>query len=217
MWVERTAGRGLRIAGWVLGPAGLALAVGAVLVIGTRYTSAGVNGDAMDPTYSSGDLVFLERVDADAIERGDVVLYRTGDRYEGMAVLQRVIGMGGDHVRQSPGGPVTVNGKPLAEPYVKDGDPSGMAPAYDVMVPEGRLFLLGDHRANANDSRFFLTERSGSIAADAVEARSLDSHIGLLMLASTAPFGLLIAAGGLTAGIVSRVKRRAMRSLPLPR
>ncbi|MER8070703.1 signal peptidase I [Streptomyces sp. NPDC094034] len=191
----------------------MALAAGAILLIGTGYTSARVNSDAMDPTYSPGEVVFLERVDAGAIERGDVVLYRTENRYEGMAVLQRVIGMGGDHVRQSPGGPVTVNEKPLVEPYLKDSGPSGVVRAYDVVVPEGRLFLLGDHRANANDSRFFLTEQSGSIAATAVRARTLDSHTGLLMLASTALLGLLLAAGGLAAGIVSWVKRRAGRSL----
>ncbi|WP_461070363.1 signal peptidase I [Streptomyces pseudoechinosporeus] len=188
--------------------------MGAILVIGTRYTSATINGDSMNPTYSPGEFVFLERTDTGAIERGDVVLYRTGNRYEGMAVLQRVIGMGGDHVRQSAGGPVTVNGKPLAEPYVKDGDPSGMTHAYDVVVPEGRLFLLGDHRANSNDSRFFLTEQSGSVAATAVQAQVLDSRTGLLMLASTALLGLLAAAGGLAAGIVSWVKRRAGHSLP---
>ncbi|MFC7931036.1 S26 family signal peptidase [Streptomyces cinereoruber] len=36
-----------------------------------------------------------------------------------------------------------MNGEPLSEPYVKDGDPSGTTRAYDVTVPEGRLFLLG--------------------------------------------------------------------------
>ncbi|MFD4582569.1 signal peptidase I [Streptomyces sp. NPDC058434] len=204
-------GRGLRLAGRVLVPAGLALAAGAILVIGTRYTSVTVNGGAMDPTYPPGELVLLEKVDAGAIRHGDVVLYRTRNRYEGMAVLQRVIGMGGDRVRQSPGGPVTVNGKPLAEPYVKDGDPSGMAQEYDVVVPEGRLFLLGDHRANANDSRFFLTEQAGSVAATAVQARVPDSRTGLLVPALTALLGLLVAAGGLTAGTVSWVTRRTGR------
>ncbi|MFD8191324.1 signal peptidase I [Streptomyces wuyuanensis] len=204
-------GRGLRLAGRVLVPAGLALAAGAILVIGTSHTTATVNGSAMDPTHSPGELVLLERVDAGAIKRGDVVLYRTGNRYGGMAVLQRVIGMGGDRIRQSPGGPVTVNGKPLAEPYVKDGDPSGTAQEYDVVVPEGRLFLLGDHRANANDSRFFLTEQAGSVAATAVQARVPDSRDGLLVPALTALLGLLVAAGGLTAGTVSWVKRRTVR------
>ncbi|MEV5730974.1 signal peptidase I [Streptomyces pharetrae] len=203
------ARRGTRLA-WVLGPTGSALAVGAILVIGSSYGSAKVNSDSMAPTYSSGELVFLEKIDAGETERGDVVFYRTANRYQGMPVLQRVIGLGGDRVRQSPGGPVTVNGKPLAEPYVKDGDPSGTTPAYDVVVPEGRLFLLGDYRANSYDSRYFLAEQSGSVAATAVQARVLDSRAGLLLWASAALLGLLAAVGGLAAGTVSWAKRRAV-------
>ncbi|MEU6704317.1 signal peptidase I [Streptomyces wuyuanensis] len=188
--------------------------MGAALLIGTRYTTIIINGSAMDPTYSPGDRVFLERTDAGAVRQGDVVLHQTGDRYEGRAVLRRVIGVGGDHVRQSPGAPVIVNGTPLVEPYVKDGDPSGMAPPYDVVVPEGRLFLLGDHRANSNDSRFFLSEQSGSVAATAVQARVLDNQTGLLALALTVLLGLLLTLGALVVQIASWVARQ--RSLPAP-
>ena len=202
--------RGTRLA-WVLGITGSALAAGAILVILSNYGSAKVNSDAMTPTYSSGELVLLEKIDAGEIARGDVVFYRTANRYQGMPVLQRVIGLGGDRVRQSPGGPVTVNGKPLAEPYVKDGDPSGTTAAYDVVVPEGRLFLLGDHRANSNDSRYFLTEQSGSVAVTAVRARALDSRTGLLLWAAAALLGLLAAVGGVVAGAGTGAKRRAGR------
>ncbi|MFF5937208.1 signal peptidase I [Streptomyces sp. NPDC012508] len=186
--------------------------MGAIALLATGYTTATVNGDAMDPTYPRGDRVFFERIDADEVRRGDVVLHRTEDGYENRPVLRRVIGMGGDHVRQIPGGPVTVNGGTLTEPYVKDGDPSGTAPAYDVLVPEGRLFLLGDHRANSNDSRFSLDAQSGSVAATTVQARALDNNWGLLLLVLTALFGLLGAAGGLAMEIASQVSRRASRS-----
>ncbi|AIR96198.1 signal peptidase I [Streptomyces glaucescens] len=206
-------GRGPRVTAWVLAATGTVLAVSSILVIGSNYGSARVNSDAMTPTYSSGDLVFLEKIDAGEIQRGDVVFYRTANRYQGMPVLQRVIGLGGDRVRQGPGGPVTVNGEPLAEPYVKDGDPSGTTVAYDVVVPEGRLFLLGDHRANSNDSRYFLTERSGSVAATAVRARALDSRTGLLLWAAAGLLGLLAAVGGLAAGVVSWARRRAGRQV----
>ncbi|MER7818686.1 signal peptidase I [Streptomyces sp. NPDC096153] len=166
-------------------------------------------------TYPRGDRAFFERIDAGEVGRGDVVLHRAEDRYEGRPVLRRVIGIGGDHVRQSSGGPVTVNGRPLTEPYVKDGDPSGTAPAYDVVVPEGRLFLLGDHRANSNDSRFSLSAQSGSVAATTVQARALDDHMGLLLLVLTALFGLLGTVGGLAMEIAARVTRRGSR-LPHP-
>ncbi|MFE2556344.1 signal peptidase I [Streptomyces sp. NPDC059352] len=207
-----TGRRRSRLAGRIVGAAGLTAAVGAIALLGTGYTTATVNGESMDPTYPRGDRVFFERIDADEVRRGDVVLHRTEDRYEGRPALRRVIGTGGDHVRQSPGGPVTVNGRPLTEPYVKDGDPSGAAPAYDVVVPEGRLFLLGDHRANSNDSRFSLSAQSGSVAATTVHARALDNHTGLLLLVLTALFGLLGTAGGLAMEIASQVTRRASRS-----
>ncbi|MFC7976393.1 signal peptidase I [Streptomyces cinereoruber] len=106
------------------------------------YTAVTVQGDAMDPTYPQGARAFFERIDPVEVGRGDVVLHRTEDGHESRTALRRAIGIGGDHVRQSPGGPVTVNGESLSEPYVKDGDPSGTTPAYDVTVPEGRLFLL---------------------------------------------------------------------------
>ncbi|MFE5941249.1 S26 family signal peptidase [Streptomyces sp. NPDC056480] len=76
-----------------------------------------------------------------------------GTSRRGRPLRRRVIGTGGDHLRQSAGGPVTVNGVPLTEPYVKDVDPSGIPIAYDVVVAEGALFLLGDHRGRDRRSR----------------------------------------------------------------
>ncbi|WP_329840469.1 signal peptidase I [Streptomyces sp. BE133] len=88
-------------------------------------------------------------------------------------VLRRVIGIGGDQVSGA-GNRVTVNGKPLDEPYVTDADENVMAGTYDVKVPHGRLFVLGDHRTNANDSRYHLSEQSGSFAASGVQGRALE-------------------------------------------
>ncbi|MFD5713885.1 hypothetical protein ACFWHW_26505 [Streptomyces pharetrae] len=62
---------------------------------------------------------------------------------------------------------------------------------------------------NSRDSRYFLAEQSGSVAATAVHARVLDSRTGLLLSASAALLGLLAAVGGLAAGTVSWAKRRA--------
>jgi signal peptidase I len=74
-------------------------------------------------------------------------------------LVKRVIGTGGDHVTCcDPQGRVRVNDQPLTEDYLFPGDKPGDAPIgcsgeFDVTVPEGYLWVMGDHRSVSSDSR----------------------------------------------------------------
>lgn len=73
-------------------------------------------------------------------------------------LIKRVIGLGGDHVVCcDDNGAITVNGEPLEEKdYLYPGDTPSLT-EFDVQVPEGQLWVMGDHRSNSGDSRYHET------------------------------------------------------------
>ncbi|MFI7010580.1 signal peptidase I [Streptomyces sp. NPDC050145] len=89
-------------------------------------------------------------------------------------LIKRVVAVGGDTVKCCDAqGRVTVNGTPLEErSYIHPGN----APSkfdFSVKVPEGRLFVMGDHRANSADSRYHLTEAfHGTVSEESVVGRA---------------------------------------------
>lgn len=88
--------------------------------------------------------------------------------------IKRVIGLPGDHVRCCDAqGRITVNGKPLNEKsYLYPGNaPSDSL--FDVTVPAGELWVMGDHRQVSSDSRAHLGDPGGgAIPEDKVIGRA---------------------------------------------
>ncbi|MDP9397019.1 MAG: signal peptidase I [Actinomycetota bacterium] len=125
---------------------------------------------SMEPTLANGDRVLVDKVGyrLAAVSRGDVVVF-DGAGYFGTTAagdheyVKRVLGVAGDRVTccDSPGR-VLINGTPLEEPYLHpDGPPSELA--FDVEVPAGRVWLLGDHRSRSADSRSHLGDPGGGM------------------------------------------------------
>src|SRR6476660_3107317 len=66
-------------------------------------------------------------------------------------------------------GRVMVDGKPLDEPYIFENTPLASRPFAKVTVPEGRLWVMGDHRSASADSRMHVSDKySGTIGVNDV-------------------------------------------------
>ncbi|MFF1838572.1 signal peptidase I [Streptomyces sp. NPDC058231] len=156
---------------------GLAVAVGCVLFLGgfawgaVVYKPYTVPTESMTPTVNAGDRVLAQRVDGGEVHRGDVVVFKD-PAWGDMPMVKRVVGIGGDRIACcEKGSRLTVNGKPIEEPYLQT---KGLASVenFTADVPKGQLFLLGDERSNSLDSRFHLDDPGqGSVPRSAVQAR----------------------------------------------
>ena len=97
-----------------------------------------------------------------------------GFGHPGDILIKRVIGLPGDHVACCDAqGRVTVNGVPLTEQsYLYPGDaPSEIR--FNIVVPPGRLWVMGDHRLISDDSRDHLGDPGGgTVPESAVVGRA---------------------------------------------
>ncbi|MEU3979787.1 signal peptidase I [Streptomyces sp. NPDC026672] len=217
-------GRGLAVAAVVVGLLGVVVAIGGVVYTKDVYGASTVSSQSMSPTYEPGDRIVWEKVSGDEVRRGDVVVFSAPERYSAEGVLmQRVVGVGGDRVacyaRVGSEKRITVNGKPVREPYVSGGDADGLGRPYDVRVPEGRLFLLGDHRSDAMDSRFFASDHGGTVPVGAVRGRvTKDATAPVALLGFGVLVGSLLVLTGVGLGIAALVVRRrgAVQAPPSP-
>lgn len=109
-----------------------------------------VVGSDMQPTLAAGSLALVNTLHTSPA-RGEVIACTDA---EGTLLLRRVIGLPGDRVAiDRIIGQVSVNGTPLAESYISRSAVGNMDIADETEVPKGKLFLLGDERLAARDSR----------------------------------------------------------------
>lgn len=148
---------------------------------------------SMEPLFDTGDRILVSRTafQAEPIRRGDVVVFDgrgsfaplssgSGPLEDALAAtghwlgltgsdttyVKRVIGLPGDHVVCCDATQrLTVNGQPLVEPYLYKGDPAS-SQKFNVTVPAGRLWLLGDHRSVSADSRSLLGAPGGGMVRE---------------------------------------------------
>jgi signal peptidase I len=109
-----------------------------------------VSGFSMTPRIESGEFVLINTLAFRLARpaRGDIVAFRH-DRSTPAIYLKRVIGLPGERVAVS-GGVVRVNGVTLREAYVRFNDGRDYG---SLEVPPETYYMLGDNRANSDDSR----------------------------------------------------------------
>lgn len=123
---------------------------------------------SMEPTLRAGDVILVDRGTRGTAARGEVVVfdgrgYFGGEDGRGRYWVKRVIAVGGDRITCcDDGGALLLNGAPLEEPYLAPGTaPSAIR--FDLEVPEGHMFLLGDNRPDSTDSRSMLGAPGGGM------------------------------------------------------
>lgn len=175
-------------------PLTVLVALGIVLAI-TRFAIQpfAIPSTSMEPALRTGDRVLVAKVATGAIERGQVVVFDGAGTFvpvpasagpladaarwiaasvglapdDGTTFVKRVIGVGGDRVSCcAADGRVVVNGEPLDESgYLLPGDAPSEDP-FDVLVPPGMLWVMGDHRSASADSRSHLGDPGGGMVPE---------------------------------------------------
>nr|WSX54482.1 signal peptidase I [Streptomyces sp. NBC_00974] len=169
---------------WKELPLLIGIALLLALLIKTFLVQAfSIPSDSMQNTLQRGDRVLVDKLTpwfGSEPERGEVVVFHDPANWlsgestpepniaqkvlsaiglmpsaEEKDLIKRTIAVGGDTVECKKGGPVVVNGKELDEPYIFPGNtPCDDFPFGPITVPKGKIWVMGDHRQNSQDSRY---------------------------------------------------------------
>ncbi len=122
-------------------------AAAAVIIAVLIFPVLRMNGTSMTNTLMDGDVVVT--MSTSDFSPGDIIAFY----YNNTLLVKRVIAVTGDWVDIDKEGNVFVNGEELDEPYVTDKALGECNITLPYQVPEGRIFVMGDHRETSIDSR----------------------------------------------------------------
>ncbi|MEU9144842.1 signal peptidase I [Streptomyces sp. NPDC048349] len=182
------------------------------------YDKVVVRSENMRPTYEPGDTGWFS-MGADGenfeVSRGDVVLVSVPEWVPDGLLLSRAVAVGGDRIEYRRGeSTLRLNGQPLEEPYLLDRSHPSSVP-FDVTVPAGRVFLMGDNRMNSNDSSLHPDGQDrGTLAKSTVRGVQVARPTGLVVAGGAAVVGTLVFLAGGGLGIWALVLRRRRRAVP---